>query len=201
MFFEVTIGKYKFRGEIILMAIALIFIFWSHLLCSCSHVSFSEGMETMKQVSGKVVKKVEGMIGKNNTKPSPSAPFLSPKGKEGFGNLGTGKGGNNYLDEAGEFAPANQPPPDIAKWMPQSLLVTPGEPESQAVKSFQERPSFYPSALNEGQLDLFAKMDFKPECCLENSYASSSTGCACLSKQDYNALRTRFGNNIPYSEF
>jgi len=50
-----------------------------------------------------------------------------------------------------------------------------------------------------GELDIFAKMNFKPECC-PNTY-SSSMGCACMSTDTYDMLRTRAGNNEPYSEY
>jgi hypothetical protein len=208
MFFEITVGKYKLRGEFIILALLLLWLLWGHLLCSCSRVSFSEGMETMKQISGKVAKKVEGMTNSGGHPPAPSAPFTNPVvnnkktvGKEGFTSVGTGVGGNNYITDSAEFASVNMPPPDIKKWMPNSMLVTPGQSESQAVKEFLDRPSYFSSSLESGQLAPFSKMEFKPECCLENSYASASTGCACLSKGDYDVLRMRGGNNVPYSEF
>uniref|UniRef100_A0A6C0BUK8 Uncharacterized protein n=1 Tax=viral metagenome TaxID=1070528 RepID=A0A6C0BUK8_9ZZZZ len=49
-----------------------------------------------------------------------------------------------------------------------------------------------PIPLPEGQLDFFNGTQFKPECC--PSSVSSSTGCACLSKEQMNHLATRGGN-------
>jgi len=46
---------------------------------------------------------------------------------------------------------------------------------------------------------MFATTPFKPECC--PSAFSSSTGCACMTTQQYNWLRERGGNNVPYSEY
>lgn len=46
---------------------------------------------------------------------------------------------------------------------------------------------------------IFNDTPFKPSCC-PNTY-SNSTGCACMSLQQYNYLNDRGGNNIPYSEY
>lgn len=43
---------------------------------------------------------------------------------------------------------------------------------------------------------MFATTEFKPECC-PNAY-SSSTGCACMTIDQYSYLRNRGGNNVPY---
>lgn len=48
------------------------------------------------------------------------------------------------------------------------------------------------------ELVLFANTKFKPECC-PNSYSTSS-GCACMTKTQYNYLVMRGGNNVPYSQ-
>ena len=49
-----------------------------------------------------------------------------------------------------------------------------------------------PIPLPEGQLDFFNGTKFKPECC--PSTVSTSTGCACLSKEQRDHLATRGGN-------
>jgi hypothetical protein len=46
--------------------------------------------------------------------------------------------------------------------------------------------------LPEGQLDFFKGTQFKPECC--PSTVSTSTGCACLSKDQIEHINTRGGN-------
>ena len=94
--------------------------------------------------------------------------------------------------------PGIKPTEDAMKWGQQTMVVTPGQPLDPAVKKFLERPS-QKLPLPEGELDFFAKMDFKPECC-PNAY-SASMGCACMSSKDYNYLIERGGNNIPYSEY
>lgn len=54
-------------------------------------------------------------------------------------------------------------------------------------------------SLSNGELDMFANTKFSPECC-PNTYSSSS-GCACLTVEQYSKLNSRFGNNVPYSEY
>jgi len=49
-----------------------------------------------------------------------------------------------------------------------------------------------PVPLPEGELVIFAQNKFKPECC--PSPYSSSTGCACITPEQYNYLNTRGGN-------
>ena len=95
-------------------------------------------------------------------------------------------------------APGIKETEDAMKWGQPTMVVEKGKPLDPAVKKFLERPS-QKLPLPEGQLDFFAKMEFKPECC-PNAY-SSSTGCACLAPSDFNYLVQRAGNNIPYSEY
>jgi hypothetical protein len=83
-------------------------------------------------------------------------------------------------------------------WFQQNLIVSPGKPISDAVNKMVNRKN-QALPLPEGQLDLFANMPFKPECC-PNAYSNSS-GCACMNTNTYNYLITRGGNNVPYSEF
>lgn len=49
-----------------------------------------------------------------------------------------------------------------------------------------------PVPLPEDELVIFAQNKFKPECC--PSPYSSSTGCACITPEQYNYLNTRGGN-------
>jgi hypothetical protein len=53
--------------------------------------------------------------------------------------------------------------------------------------------------LPEGELFLFAKNQFKPECC--PSIYSSTGGCACISNEQMNYLNTRGGNRTSDSEY
>jgi hypothetical protein len=61
-----------------------------------------------------------------------------------------------------------------------------------------ERPE-QPIPLPEGQLSMFANTEFKPECC-PNAYSNGS-GCACMTVKQFEYVKQRGGNNVPYSEY
>jgi hypothetical protein len=48
--------------------------------------------------------------------------------------------------------------------------------------------------------NFFGDNTFSPECCKGSTY-SSSTGCACLTKPQYEFILERGGNNVPVSGF
>ena len=79
-----------------------------------------------------------------------------------------------------------------------TLTYSPGTKPDAGVKAIWNRPK-QPIPLPKDQLDMFATTPFAPECC-PNAY-SSSTGCACMTVDQYNYLRDRGGNNVPYSEY
>jgi hypothetical protein len=64
--------------------------------------------------------------------------------------------------------------------------------------SILSRPK-QPVPLPEGELNIFATTQFKPECC-PNAYSTGS-GCACMTVDQYKYLRNRGSNNVPYSEY
>lgn len=113
--------------------------------------------------------------------------------KEGF------VGGNNSASGP-EFAGAKSPDwiMNPSTWSMPTLSYSPGSTPSTGVKAIWDRPK-QPIPLPEGELDMFATTPFKPECC-PNTY-SNSMGCACLTVPQYNYLRQRGGNNVPYSEY
>jgi len=53
------------------------------------------------------------------------------------------------------------------------------------------------SSPESNQMLMFANTPFKPECC-PNTY-SSSTGCACMTREQVNLLKNR--GNVAYSEY
>jgi hypothetical protein len=83
-------------------------------------------------------------------------------------------------------------------WAMPTLTYSPGTTPDAGVKAIWDRPK-QPIPLPEGELNMFATTEFKAECC-PNAY-SSSTGCACMTVNQYNYLRDRGGNNVPYSEY
>jgi hypothetical protein len=78
------------------------------------------------------------------------------------------------------------------------MTVVPGKALSDGVKQFLNREP-QPVPLPKGEMVMFANTPFKPECC-PNTYSNSS-GCACMTGQQYNWLIQRGGNNVPYSEY
>ena len=46
---ELSIGSYKCRVEILIAIVVIFWIMFGHVLCSCSRISFSEGMELLKK--------------------------------------------------------------------------------------------------------------------------------------------------------
>jgi hypothetical protein len=79
-----------------------------------------------------------------------------------------------------------------------NLSVTQGKPYSKGVQNIMNRKK-QQLPLPKDEMLMFANTDFKPECC-PNAYSNSS-GCACMTPEQYNYLITRSGNNVPYSEY
>ena len=135
---ELSIGSYKCRVEILIAIVVIFWIMFGHVLCSCSRISFSEGMELLKKTK-------EGFTGANNTAMGP------------------------------EFAGAKTPDyiMNPSTWAMPTLTYSPGTRPDAGVKAIWDRPK-QPIPLPEGEMDMFATTEFKPECC-PNAY-SSSTG-------------------------
>jgi len=112
--------------------------------------------------------------------------------KEGF------VGANTNYGESSIFNVNSDVPVNTSNWSQPNLVVIPGQPLDPAVKKFLERPK-QPVPLPNGEMDLFYNTPFKPECC-PNTY-SNSTGCACMTGEQYNYLIQRGNNNVPYSEY
>lgn len=185
---NITIGSFKFRVEILILIGVVLFILFGNVLCSCSKISFREGLEMAKQVVSKnnKITASKAVIPTNNWGPV-------NKKKEGF------VGFNNLSSET-SFSKTNSPDyiMDPSSWSMPSLSFSPGTTPDAGVESIWNREK-QQIPLPEGELDMFAKTPFKPECC-PNTY-SSSTGCACMTVNQYNYLQERGGNNIPYSEY
>ena len=101
---------------------------------------------------------------------------------------------------APEYAGAQSPDyiMNPSTWSSPTLSYNRGSNPGAGVKAIWDRPK-QPIPLPEGELDMFATTEFKPECC-PNAY-SSSTGCACMTVDQYTYIRERGSNNVPYSEY
>jgi len=111
---------------------------------------------------------------------------------EGFVGANT-NGGNSAL-----YNVSNTESVNTSSWSAPNLTVTKGQPLSAGVQDILNRPK-QPVPLPEGEMLLFANTQFKPECC-PNTYSTSS-GCACMTTDQYNYLALRGSNNVPYSEY
>lgn len=178
---EISIGSYKFRVEILIAIVIVFWIMFGHMLCGCCKVSLREGLETLTEnLTTKPQKKI-------------AMTTMTDSVKEGF------TSGNNTT-MGPEFAGAKTPDyiMNPSTWSMPTLTYSPGTTPDAGVKAIWDRPK-QPIPLPEGQLDMFATTPFAPECC-PNAY-SSSMGCACMTVDQYNYLRERGSNNVPYSEY
>lgn len=181
---EISIGSYKVRLEILILIVILLWIIFGHALCSCSTMSAKEGFTAVASAVGAK----ETM--KNNKKKSSKGG----KGcKEGFTSNNSSAFDTQFAQNNSNFSYMNP-----KNWAQQTLVYTPGIKPSAGVESIWARsktnkPPGVPP------LDFFDGIPFKPQCC-GNSDTSNSSGCACYSVADYNYLKTRAGNNVPFSD-
>jgi len=169
-----SIGPFKFRLEIVLLISFIVFLMFGHLLCSCTTVTPYEAFSTVKDI----IKSVKKSAKKYKL--------------EGFA-------ANNFA-EGPQYAKSGSAGtirnPDT--WAAPTLTYSSASHADAAVKKIMDRVP-QPLPLPEGELDLFATTPFKPECC-PNTYSNSS-GCACMTVNQYDYLVDRGGNNVPYSEY
>ena len=105
-------------------------------------------------------------------------------GREGF-----------QLKQPIEFASLQESKSDdwnLSKWVKDAMRYAKGMGNENRLDSYQYN-SGPQIPLPEGELFFFKDTKFSPQCC-PGTY-SSSLGCACLSKPQFNYLVTRGGNN------
>jgi len=225
---DISIFGYKIGVEILILIGVIYLILASHTVCGCCNFySLIEGMDdgssmgtttgtmgtttgtmgTGTMGTGQIAEKLKEKVqtAQNNqaqstaggpttgTEPiTANVPTEKPAGKkEGF------TGANINYGESSIYN-LNSSPVDTSSWSAQNMTVVPGQPLSAGVKAFMARQQ-QPIPLPEGEMLLFANTPFKPECC-PNTYSNSS-GCACMTGNQYNYLITRGSNNVPYSEY
>jgi hypothetical protein len=181
---EITVGSYKIRLEIVILIVIVSWIMFGHLLCGCCKVSMFEGLSSITQhPQAKKIAMTNMTTGLMTSTPT----------TEGFV-------GSNNTAYGPEFAGARTPDyiMNPTTWSMPTLTYSPGTTPGAGVQAIWDRPK-QPIPLPKGELDLFATTEFKPECC-PNTYSNSS-GCACMTVDQYNYLKNRGTNNVPYSEY
>jgi hypothetical protein len=199
---DISIFGFKLNLEILILIGIVYLILVVHTVCGCASIfGKREGMDTLTQPfhasalpdddDVSTMKTPEPVPAPSSTN-STSGSSKKAAGTEGF------SGANTNYGESAAYPMIQSTYLDASKWGNPDLTIIPGKPIPKAAQAIIDRPN-QTLPLPEGQLSLFDNMPFSPECC--PTAFSSSMGCACLNSQTYNALITRFGNNVPYSEY
>ena len=136
--------------------------------------------------------------------PPPKGPPKAPSkgGKSSFTNMEGFTGANTNYGQSSPYlltSMGGNSSINPNEWNQTDLTIVNGK-FGNGVADILNRPK-QQIPLPEGELDMFANTQFKPECCKNNSAYSLTTGCACMTTDQYNYLATRGGNNVPYSEY
>jgi hypothetical protein len=206
---DISIFGYKLNLEILILIGVVYLILIGHTVCGCCNMGrIMEGMtdavnsmngtdssekktEVVKAVMAKKVMGTQDVAGGSDGAAT-SSVLPKTTSKEGF------TGANINYGESSLYNLNNDQPVDTSSWSAQNMTVVPGQPLSEGVKKFLAREP-QPVPLPEGEMFMFSNTPFKPECC-PNTY-SNSTGCACMTGDQYNYLVLRGGNNVPYSQY
>ena len=196
---DISIFGFKINLEILILIGVVYLILVGHTLCGCSNYSLMEGLENMvkSDASGNQMNSMPTQQG--------TAPGIAPAGNIVAGSAKNGSNGkegfvgtNTNFGQSSPYDLTSETDIDTSSWSKPNMTVVPGQPLSQGVKDFLARePQQIP--LPEGEMLMFANTPFKPECC-PNTYSNSS-GCACMTGSQFNWLKMRSGNNVPYSEY
>lgn len=176
---DISIFGYKLNVEILILIGVIYLILVGHTLCGCCNYGMMESFT----IAGDMVKNVSENI--------PNIA-VAKKDKEGF------VGANINYGQSSPYDLNSDVPINTSSWSAPDMTVMPGKPLSPGVKQFLARKQ-QQLPLPEGEMDFFANSEFKPECC-PNTYSNSS-GCWCGTSKDFNFLKERAGNNVPYSEY
>jgi hypothetical protein len=203
---DISIFGLNINVEILILIGVVYLILVGHTFCGCCNFNFKEGLDNIKttittDLSNNTM--LTQMGTGNDLEPSPAGNIISNKAKMTSTN-NNGKtiesfvGANTNYGQSSPYDINSQESINTSSWSKPDLSVVPGKPLSKAVKEFLAREP-QPVPLPEGEMLMFANTPFKPECC-PNTYSNSS-GCACMTGDQYNYLILRGGNNVPYSQY
>ncbi len=186
-----------------------LFLIWLFSCCGCTH----GGMYGIYEGITDIAKSKEGSGVNINT----SVPVVAVNSKDskGSNDKSTNKKSKTMTETTATPSPTVSPTTDKKGNASVSSTASPANPKegytnlmgynsnNSTVNWSDPAPvsNYVPPAENtplaHGELDMFANTAFKPECC-PTTY-SNSMGCACISKDQYNYLITRGGNNVPFA--
>lgn len=187
---DITLFGFKMNLEILILIGVIYLILVAHTVGGCCNMPLiMEGLKTMD--SSDTLKSSD-----NSDTSDASGNIMKiaalKKQQEGF------TGANTNYGESSQYSLGDYSAVDTSSWGQPTMTVTPGKPLSKSVKNFLAREE-QPIPLPEGEMLMFANTPFKPECC-PNTYSNSS-GCACMTGEQYNFIIQRANNNVPYSEY
>jgi hypothetical protein len=205
---DISILGYKISLEVLILIGVVYLILVGHTFGGCANFGMMEGFDgsgntltdsqKMKVEKDKIkVQKLKSNLATQNaaggpTTATPATTTPSTTTKEGF------TGANINYGESSLYNLSYDEHINTSSWNAPNLTVKAGQPLSAGVKQFLSREP-QPVPLPDGELLMFANTPFKPECC-PNTYSNSS-GCACMTGDQYNYLVLRGGNNVPYSSY
>jgi len=213
---NLSLFGFKLNLEILILIGVVYLILVGHTLCGCCNYSLMEAfdvsgnLQTLQaDLSNNQMQISSDMSGNLLTQHSGSniaaaGALIQQKAKNGSSKTGgkLGKegfvGANTNFGQSSPYDLNSNSVVNTSSWSKPDMTVVPGKPLSQGVKDFLAREP-QPVPLPEGELFMFATTPFKPECC-PNAYSTSS-GCACMTGNQYNYILGRGGNNVPYSEY
>ena len=187
----ISIFGYKISLEILILIGVIYLILVGHTLCGCCKYSMMEAFDVANKSINNAIKEVE-FKRKNENSPVGTSITTKKNNIEGF------SGANTNYGQSSPYDLNNDIPINTSSWNNPNLTVISGQPLNNDVKKFLDREP-QPVPLPEDELVMFSSTPFKPECC-PNTYSNSS-GCACMTGNQYNYLQKRGGNNVPYSEY
>jgi hypothetical protein len=217
---NISIFGYKFDLEILILIGIIYLILVGHTVCGCCNMTMFEGFDASSNsnISDKISAVQNSDISGNTTSMAQNIKNVKSNVVQTKANLLTQKvsgstsepttsssvstegftGANINYGQSSAYDLSDDQQINTSSWSAPNMTVVPGEPLSNGVKQFLSREP-QPVPLPEGELLMFANTQFKPECC-PNTYSNSS-GCACMTGNQYNYLVLRGGNNVPYSEY
>jgi len=194
---DISILGYKFNLEVLILIGVVYLILVGHMFCGCCHFGMMEGFDgsgnmTMTTPDQKEKDKTTTNLATQTAAGGTTAPAPATTTKEGF------TPANINFGESSMYNLSSDKAINTSAWNAPNMTVVPGKPLSTGVKQFLSREP-QPVPLPDDELLMFANTPFKPECC-PNTYSNSS-GCACMTGEQYNYLILRGGNNVPYSQY